>query len=71
MPHIERLTPRSLIVNPDGAPSGYFIGRDQKMLAKLEALEGFANVNANLAGGATLADTITMINGILDAVRTT
>lgn len=71
MARIDKLSSRAVVTNSDGTPTGYLIGRDQRILVKLEALETFANAHANLAGGATLADTITMINGILTAVRTT
>lgn len=71
MARIEKLTPRAPIANPDGSPSGYMIGRDEKLIAPINALTTYANATADLGGGAVLADVVVVVNALLAAARTT
>lgn len=68
MRKLDRLTPRTKLVEPDGSPTPFEINLRQRMSAAIEGLGGIGELD-DLAGGATLADVIAKVNAILALVR--
>ena len=68
MRKFDRLTPRTQLIDPNGAPTPFEINLRQRMSAAIEGLGGIGDLD-DLAGGATLADVIAKVNAILALVR--